>query len=268
MRTTHTTCLRRRRGISTILGTLIFIGVLFTAVIPMFLVMKQADNIYIQNVHEMEISDQDRAREAIEANVYPDNINSNDIYVEVTNTGVVPVDIVRVWVNDEVKYSTLTPVASQDTDVIGPITIQDPSGSYIVTLTTKRGNSFAATSETLSYDNSDPENEYWYTPSLGIHIIVTNAAGKYKIWVETSTGTKQIPYPTYETTTSAMEHGEIECTQLVDAQADGSPHDYKVYVQKKAGNDYINVQGTPVSVVIKWPGGSPVINVIVDGRGT
>jgi archaellum component FlaF (FlaF/FlaG flagellin family) len=268
MRTTHTTCLRRRRGISTILGTLIFIGVLFTAVIPMFLVMKQADNIYIQNVHEMEISDQDRAREAIEANVYPDDINSNDIYVEVTNTGVVPVDIVRVWVNDEVKYSTLTPVASQNTTVIGPITIQDPSGSYIVTLTTKKGNSFAATSETLSYDNSDPDNGYWYTPSLGIHIIVTNVAGKYKIWVHNSTWNMNGEILAYETANNALDHGEIECTQLIDALPNGISHSYTVVVKKKAGNDYINVQGTPVSVVIKWPGGSPVINVIVDGRGT
>jgi len=33
----------RRKAISTILGTLIFISILFTAVIPMFLTMNQAD---------------------------------------------------------------------------------------------------------------------------------------------------------------------------------------------------------------------------------
>ncbi len=263
MRTIHITHHNQRKGLSTIMGTLIFVGILFTSVIPMYLVMKQADNIYTQKVHEMGISDQDRAREAIEANVYPDNITSHNLYINVTNTGVVPVDIVRVWVNDEVKYSTPTPVASQDTAVIGPIPIPNPSGSYIVTLTTKRGNSFAATSETLSYNTS---NGYWYTPSLGIHILVINTQGKYKIWVETSTGILQLPTPTYETETSAMEHGEIACTQLVDALADGLPHGYKVYVQKRVGNSYRDVQGTPVSVVIKWPGGSPVVNVIVDGR--
>ena len=267
MRITHIMCRRRRRGVSTIMGTLIFVGILFTSIIPMYIVMKQADNIYIRNVHEIGVSDQDRAHEAIEANVYPGALGSPNLYINVTNTGVVPVDIVRVWVNDEVNYSTPTPVASQKSTII-PITIANPSGSYIVTLTTKRGNSFAATSETLSYNTSDPNNGYWYTPSLGIHIIVTNVAGKYKIWVETSTGTPQIPNPTYETGTSAMEHGEIQCTQLVDALADGLPHGYKVYVQKKVGNNYSNVQGTPVSVVIRWPGGSPVINVIVDGRGT
>jgi archaellum component FlaF (FlaF/FlaG flagellin family) len=247
------------------MGTLIFVGILFTSIIPMYIVMKQADNIYTQNVHEIGVSDQDRAREAIEASVYPINATPSDIYVNVTNTGVVPVDIVRVWVNDDVKYSISTPVASQNTTVIGPITIANPSGSYIVTLTTKRGNSFAATSETLSYD---PSNGYWYTPSLGIHIIVINAQGKYQIWVQNSTWNNSPIGRTfaYITDTNAMEHGEIECTQLLDAAANGIPHYYSVYVQKKVGNSYSNVQGTPVSVVIKWPGGSPVINVIVDGR--
>jgi len=268
MRTTRTTYLRRRRGVSTILGTLIFIGILFTAVIPMFLVMKQADNIYTQNVHEMEISDQDRAREDIKSYVYPLNATSNDIYVKVANTGVLPVEIVRVWIND-INYSQTTLVASQDTQVIGPITITPQNGSNIVTLTTKRGNCFGPTTETLYYDFNDG---YWFTPSLGIHIIVINVQGKYKIWVHNST----CPLPwnvngqilAYDTDTNALDHGEIECTQLIDALPNGLPHDYTVVVQKKVGNDYKNVRGTPVPVVVVWPGGSPVISVIVDGRGT
>jgi len=267
MRITHIMCRRRRRGVSTIMGTLIFVGILFTSIIPMYIVMKQADNIYIRNVHEIGVSDQDRAREAIEANVYPGALGSPNLYINVTNTGVVPVDIVRVWVNDEVKNSTPTPVASQKSTII-PITIANPSGSYIVTLTTKRGNSFAATSETLSYNTSDPNNGYWYTPSLGIHILVINAQGKFQIWVQNSTWNNSPIGRTfaYITDTNAMEHGEIECTQLLDAAANGIPHYYSVYVQKKVGNSYSNVQGTPVSVVIRWPGGSPVINVIADGR--
>ena len=42
-----------RNGVSTILGTIIFIGVLFSAIIPMQLVMKQADNIALQKIHEI-----------------------------------------------------------------------------------------------------------------------------------------------------------------------------------------------------------------------
>ena len=41
-----------KKGVSTILGTLIFMGIIFSAYIPMTLVMKQADNIYEQEIHE------------------------------------------------------------------------------------------------------------------------------------------------------------------------------------------------------------------------
>jgi len=226
--------------------------------------MKQADNIYTQNLHEMEVSDQDRAREDIKFYAYPLTVNSTDICVKVVNTGVLPVEIVRVWVNDFYYPQTIL-VASQDTQVIGPITITPQSGSNIVTLTTKRGNSFASTTETLYWDFN---NGYWFTPSLGIHIIVTNVAGKYKIWVHNSTWNVDGGILAYVTGTSSLDHGEIECTQLIDALPNGEPHYYSVVVQRKVGNDYINVRGTPVPVMIVWPGGSPVISVIVDGRGT
>ncbi len=40
------TMYRKKRGVSTILGTLIFVGIIFSAYVPMTLVMKQVDNIY------------------------------------------------------------------------------------------------------------------------------------------------------------------------------------------------------------------------------
>ena len=43
-----------RKGVSTILGTLIFIGILFSAVIPMMLTMKQADIIMEQEKLELQ----------------------------------------------------------------------------------------------------------------------------------------------------------------------------------------------------------------------
>jgi len=256
MRTTHTTCLRRRRGVSTILGTLIFIGILFTAVIPMFLVMKQADNIYTRNVHEMEIQDQDRASEAVEAYAYPLNDTSSQLNVRVSNTGVVPVNIVRVWIND-VNYSASTSVASQDTEVIGPFTVTLQNGtSYLPTVTTERGNSFASSSGTLHFTDG-----YWFTPSLGIHILVLNWVGKYKVYVHNDTWNQYLTNTTYET--QGIDFGDIECSQLVDVEGE-----YWVKVVKKVGANWVDLPSSPVPVVIVWPGGSPVINVIVDGRDT
>lgn len=245
---------RKRRGVSTILGTMIFIGILFTSVIPMFLVMKQADNIYTQNVHEMEIQDQDRASEAVEAYTYPLTPTSDQLKVIVTNTGVVPVKIVRVWIND-VSYSVSISIASQGSAVLGPFTVTLQNGkAYVTTVTTERGNSFASTSATLFYTNG-----YWFTPSLGIHVIVLNqAAAKYKIRVYNTTWTSPTPYETWGT-----DNENIEWTELVSTQGV-----YSVEVKKKVGGSWVNLPSTPIPVTIFWPGGSPVINVIADGRYT
>ncbi len=252
MRTINITYLRRRRGISTILGTLIFIGVLFTAVIPMFLVMKQADNIYTRNVHEMEIEDQDRASEAIEAHTYPLTSTSDQLKVKVTNTGVVPVKIIRVWIND-VSYSASTSIASQDSVVLGPFTVTLQDGkAYITTVTTERGNSFASTSAALFYIGAS-----WFTPSLGIHVIILNqATAKYKICISNTTWTS-VPYETPPANIN------VEWTGLVSTQGD-----YSVEVKKKVGGSWVNLPCTPIPVTIEWPGGSPVINVVADGRYT
>jgi len=229
---------------------------LFTAVIPMFLVMKQADNIYTQNVHEMEIQDQDRASEAVEAYAYPLTETSEQLNVRVTNTGVVPVKIVRVWIND-VSYSASASVTSQETQVLGPFTVTLQSGkSYLATVTTDRGNSFASTSGTLYFTDG-----YWFTPSLGIHILVLNWVGKYKVYVYNATWNNPPTVTTYET--QGIDFGDIECSQLVDVEGG-----YWVKVVKKVGGSWVNLPGTPVPVVIVWPGGSPVINVIADGRDT
>ena len=65
MYTTNIMRIKKKKGVSTILGTLIFIGILFTSVIPMMLVMKQADTIFTKKVHEMEAIDDEKAREKL-----------------------------------------------------------------------------------------------------------------------------------------------------------------------------------------------------------
>ena len=86
------------------LGTLIFIGILFTSVIPMLLVMKQADTIYTQKIHEMEARDDERDNEILEASAFPVSTTSDELKVKIENTGVVSAKIIRVWINDD-NYS-------------------------------------------------------------------------------------------------------------------------------------------------------------------
>lgn len=62
----------------------------------MMLVMKQADTIYTEKVHERQIRDQERDSEDLDANGFPVNDTSPELKVRITNRGVVAVRIVRV----------------------------------------------------------------------------------------------------------------------------------------------------------------------------
>ena len=94
------TCIKERRGVSTILGTLIFIGIMFTAIIPMMLVMNQADQIYARKIKTVETLDGERSAENIRVIAYPNSSNSSEMILKLENRGNVPVKIVRAWFND------------------------------------------------------------------------------------------------------------------------------------------------------------------------
>ena len=151
MRTTGIMFLKRKRGVSTILGTIIFIGIMFTSVIPMMLVMKQADTIYTQKVHEMESRDDERSSEILVVNAFPVNSTSTELKIEVENIGVVSVKIIRVWIND-VDYSENDIIKTGDTTDIGPYGVAVENGtSYSIKVITERGNSFASACGVLYY---------------------------------------------------------------------------------------------------------------------
>jgi hypothetical protein len=104
---------KRRRGVSTILGTIIFIGIMFTSIIPMMLVMKQADTIYTQKVHEMEIRDEEGVKEDVNVYVYPYQ-DGTELGVKVENIGNVPITVVRAWLNDELLNAETCFTASRE----------------------------------------------------------------------------------------------------------------------------------------------------------
>ena len=258
MCTTSITLNRRKKGVSTILGTLIFIGILFTSVIPMMLVMNQADTIYTQTVHEMESRDQERASEKADAYAYPINGTSNQLKIRVSNKGVVPIKIIRAWINDEI-HSQDEVIRTQETAVLGPFTVTlVNSSTYAIKVTTERANSYASTTGTLYYTDG-----YWFTPSLGIHVLVLNWFGKYQIRVYNGSAASPIWQSEVPYETQGIDIGDVEWTEV---GMDTAGY-YWVEVLKKIGGDWKHVPGSPIPVVITWPGGSPVINVIADGRG-
>ena len=97
LRITH--FMYNRKGMASILGTLIFIAILFSAVIPMQLTMQQADIIMEQEKLELQRTDDEKSRERLE--VYPiPHLTLDLLNVSVINLSEYSVQFVRIWIND------------------------------------------------------------------------------------------------------------------------------------------------------------------------
>ena len=175
MRTTHSTT-RRRRGMASLFGTLIFIGILFSAVIPMFLVMNQADVIFEQEKHNVAQLDDEKDREDINFYVYPDL--SDDLMVVIENKCAMTVNIVRVWINEDIQVES-TLLETMETVELGPYDVSPIVGdTYNVRVTTERGNVFECGSGDLEYSESG-----WVVESKLINVMVSASGIVFKIYL-------------------------------------------------------------------------------------
>ena len=256
MRTTNIMPIKERRGVSTIMGTLIFIGILFTSVIPMMLVMKQADTIYTQKIHEIEIRDDERERENLIVYTYPD---IKKITVKIKNSGNVPVKIVRVWLNDQCNVTDeLIPTNFEK--VLGPFVVsgvEEEGDTVEVKVTTERGNVFFCVLNTLYYTG-----EGWSTTSLGICVIIHNPQGdefQIKLWNVT-----RDPVPQWDV------FYQSHCKEWVDVVATTPvfepSSEYKIDVYERKGSNWKRLPGSPIPTPIDYPNGPPFILVWLDAK--
>lgn len=142
-----------RKGMSSILGTLIFIGIMFSAVIPMFIQMRQADVYYEHQKLDVSQLDEDRELEDLEIYVSPD---TNDYTLTVVNTGEVPVTLVRIWENHHNTSirQVLTTQSSEELDAINFAQSPAENQTFEIRVTTERGNSFLNENGVMTYGSS------------------------------------------------------------------------------------------------------------------
>jgi len=238
----------KRKGISTLLGTLIFIGVLFSAIIPMELVMKQADTYYTQAVKVNSQFEYEKASEDMKMYAYPVGDTSNEIRVKVDNRCEIPIEIIRLWIRDEyIEINESVSVGGSET--FGPYTVDlQEDTSYPIRVVTGRGNIFGSISDNLYYGDG-----VWYTPSLGISINIANEKGKYYLKVSNATWSE-------EYTTQGQDFGD-----LIKYFEVSEPGNYYVVARKSTGGGYQDLPGTPMTVVIQWPDGTPIVFVYTSG---
>lgn len=153
----HTICTSCRRGTSTTLGMLIFIGVLFTSVIPMFLVMRQADTFYETEKFEVGRLDEERAREDIDFYLLPTIEDEPILTLKFNNRCELAVRIIRVWINDEPRRvdCLILPTSNGELELRDLIDPESPNPvSFYIMVVTDKGNVFSPYSGIPTYDPS------------------------------------------------------------------------------------------------------------------
>ncbi|MBA7665990.1 hypothetical protein ES703_74065 [subsurface metagenome] len=174
-----------RRGTSTIYGVMIFVGIMFTAVIPMLLVMNQANTL--QEMRKVEVGrlDEEHAMEDICFYLTPTVESEKPVLtLEISNRGELAVRITRVWINDTLRddFDCIIPPISDSDLKIDSLTVPENQESviYHVMAVTDRGNIF---SPTCGIPNYNPESQVWTMgdymidvtmekPKHSLHIIV------------------------------------------------------------------------------------------------
>lgn len=183
---------RSKSGVSTILGTLFFVGILFTCVIPLFLYVNQANSRYDKTVVELRYIDEEGERERLDVYAYPLSVESDTLNVYIKNRSPLAVNVVRVWVNDTPFDRVAEVPAMQEYTITAiPVQLPPPGVCYVFTVkvTTARGNSFASFTNPLYYQDG-------WRGGMGftIHVVIGTARrGTYFFHVEV-TGPSDFTY--------------------------------------------------------------------------
>lgn len=178
--------LRSKSAMSTVLGMLIFIGVLFTCVMPFFLYINEVNSLYDQTIIEMKQFDRDRSLEDIAVYAYPLNQSSSQISLYIKNQCPLTVEIVRIWINDQ-YFSYNLQISGMGENITDPIDIQDMLSqvegveSFQAKVTTARGNTFSSQTNPLQYSN---ESGWSGGQSFAINIIIELDPGVYNFIIE------------------------------------------------------------------------------------
>jgi len=173
-----------RRGLSTVLGMLIFIGVLFTCVIPLFLYVNEVNSVYDQTVHEMSNFDLERTQERCDAFAYPLSSTSDYLNVYIKNKCALDVKIERVWVNNiyyEFDNATAPAMDHYNIQNINVSQQKVAGAKFLIKVISTRGRSYSSITNPLIWTGTQ------WTGGMGFYVqvvIETELSGEQKYHIE------------------------------------------------------------------------------------
>jgi hypothetical protein len=178
---------KKRRGVASVLGILIMVGILITSILPTFIYVNEVNNYYDRTVVDLKIADEDRDYEDLEVHAYGHNDTTVDVLI--INRAPLATNITRIWVmnttlqdawifnstnypDDLPLYLSASEQISLRMDFTG---INSEGSSYRIEVTTDRGNKFSSATNPLTYVSGD-----WQTGSMAfkIQIIVQSSQGQ------------------------------------------------------------------------------------------
>jgi hypothetical protein len=182
---------RKRRGVASVLGILIMVGILITSILPTFIYVNEVNNYYDRTVVDLRIADEARDYENLEVHAYGHNETTVDLLI--INRSPLATNISRIWVmnstlkNAWIFNSTNYPdlplylSASEQTSLRMDFSGINSEGSYIIEVTTMRGNKFSSATNPLTYTSGD-----WQTGSMdfNIQVLVQSSQGNDRYMIQ------------------------------------------------------------------------------------
>ena len=184
---------KRKRGVASVLGILLMVGILITSILPTFLYVNEVNNYYDRTAVDLKITDNERSMENLEVYAYGHNETAVDVFI--VNRAPLASNISRIWVlnntlqNAWIFNSTNRPdlplflgASEQITLRLDFTDINEVDSSYNIEVATKRGNKFSSTTNPLTYTQ---EGEWQTgTTEFQIQVIVQSNQGQDRYLIQ------------------------------------------------------------------------------------
>ena len=217
----HVSRRRKKRGISTVLGILFMVGILFTSVIPLFMYVNEVNNYYDRTVVDLKIADQERSMEDLTVYAFGHNETAIDVFI--INSGPISLNITHIWImrkdlQDTLIFNStncedlpLQLIASRQATIenltLTPIITGTESMDYFnIEVATERGNKYSSQNNPIHRISSGEWESS--TQELQIQVIVKSDWGLDIYLVEVE-GVDNSTSGFYDRTESFQLHGDF-----------------------------------------------------------
>jgi hypothetical protein len=240
---------RKKKGVASVIGMLIIVGILITSILPTFIYINEMNNYYDRVVVDLKITDNEHSMENLE--VYSYGHTDYEVDVFIINRAPLATNISRIWVLNNtlqdawIFNSTNTPdlplylgAAEQTTLRLNFTDISVEGCSYLIEVTTDRGNKFSSTTNPLTFS----EGGEWQTGSMEFNIqtIIQSSQGNDRYLIQIYG-----PENHYDFVDSATVQGQFFSVFSVPQAGQ-----YNVTVQNIKGSSYY--VPTNQTVVLSW----------------